>query len=151
PHDIDVHDRQYLIFDAKRAVEDQRRYGVATFCLSLDPAADEYVTRIFGARNFMVRDHPRRLPEQLPALYLRLTSCACPRPATARRRVRRLKSAHVLLHHPARAADRERTSAAMDGCPDRRVRALCGSARARPERGRARARRDRVVCGGPAV
>ena len=73
PHDIDVHDRQYLIFDAKRAVEDQRRYGVATFCLSLDPAADEYVTRIFGARNFMVLDHLRRLPEQLPALYLRLT------------------------------------------------------------------------------
>ncbi len=74
PHDIDVHDRQYLIFDAKRAVEDQRRYGIATFCLSLDPAADEYVTRIFGARNFMVLDHLRRLPEQLPALYLRLTS-----------------------------------------------------------------------------
>ncbi len=74
PHDIDVHDRQYLIFDTKRAVEDQRRYGIATFCLSLDPAADEYVTRIFGARNFMVLDHLRRLPEKLPALYLRLTS-----------------------------------------------------------------------------
>ncbi|MCC7548442.1 MAG: VWA domain-containing protein [Burkholderiales bacterium] len=74
PHDIDVHDRQYLIFDTKRAVEDQRRHGIATFCLSLDPAADEYVTRIFGARNFMVLDHLRRLPEKLPALYLRLTS-----------------------------------------------------------------------------
>ncbi|MCW5619613.1 MAG: VWA domain-containing protein [Burkholderiales bacterium] len=74
PHDIDVHDRRYLIFDAKRAVEDQRRYGIATFCLSLDAAADEYVTRIFGARNFMVLDQLRRLPEKLPALYLRLTS-----------------------------------------------------------------------------
>jgi len=74
PHDIDVHDRQYLIFDTKRAVEDQRRYGIATFCLSLDAAADEYVTRIFGARNFMVLDQLRRLPEKLPALYLRLTS-----------------------------------------------------------------------------
>jgi len=74
PHDIDVHDRQYLIHDTRRAVEDQRRYGIATFCLSLDPAADAYVTRIFGARNFMVLDHLRRLPEKLPALYLRLTS-----------------------------------------------------------------------------
>jgi len=74
PHDIDVHDRQYLIFDTKRAVEDQRRHGIATFCLSLDAAADEYVNRIFGARNFMVLDQLRRLPEKLPALYLRLTS-----------------------------------------------------------------------------
>jgi hypothetical protein len=74
PHDIDVHDKQYLMFDSKRAVEDLRRYGVATFCLSLDRAADDYVTRIFGARNYLVLDHLRRLPEKLPALYLRLTT-----------------------------------------------------------------------------
>lgn len=74
PHDIDVHDRQYLVFDSKRAVEDLRRHGVASFCLSLDRAADEYVTRIFGARNYLVLDHLRRLPERLPALYLRLTT-----------------------------------------------------------------------------
>jgi nitric oxide reductase activation protein len=69
-----VHDKQYLVFDSKRAVEDLHRYGVATFCLSLDRAADEYVTRIFGARNYLVLDHLRRLPEKLPALYLRLTT-----------------------------------------------------------------------------
>jgi len=74
PHDIDVHDKQYLVFDTKRAVEDQRRYGIATYCISLDPGADDYVSRIFGARNFMVLDQLRRLPEKLPALYLRLTS-----------------------------------------------------------------------------
>jgi nitric oxide reductase NorD protein len=73
PHDIDVHDKQYLVFDAKRAVEDQRRHGISTFCLSLDPAADQYVTRIFGARNYLVLDQLRRLPEKLPGLYLRLT------------------------------------------------------------------------------
>jgi nitric oxide reductase NorD protein len=73
PHDIDVHDKQYLVFDTKRAVEDQRPHGISTFCLSLDPAADQYVTRIFGARNYMVLDQLKRLPEKLPALYLRLT------------------------------------------------------------------------------
>jgi hypothetical protein len=73
PHDIDVHDKQYLMFDTRRAVEDQRRHGVSTFCLSLDPSADEYVTRIFGARNYLVLDQLRRLPEKLPSLYLRLT------------------------------------------------------------------------------
>jgi hypothetical protein len=74
PHDIDVHDKQYLVFDTKRAVEELRRYGTAAFCLSLDRDADEYVTRIFGARNYLVLDQLRRLPEKLPALYLRLTT-----------------------------------------------------------------------------
>lgn len=74
PHDVDVHDKRYLVFDAKRAVENLRGSGVATFCLSLDAAADEYVSRIFGARNYLVLDQLRRLPEKLPALYLRLTS-----------------------------------------------------------------------------
>ncbi len=73
PHDIDVHDKQYLVFDAKRAVEAQRRCGVATFCLSLDRNADEYVSRIFGPRGYQVLDQLPRLPEKLPSLYLRLT------------------------------------------------------------------------------
>jgi nitric oxide reductase NorD protein len=71
PHDIDVHDRWYLVFDAKRAVEEQRRVGIATFCVSLDPGADAYVTRIFGAGNYLVLDHLRRLPEKLALVYLR--------------------------------------------------------------------------------
>ena len=71
PHDIDVHDRWYLALDAKRAVEEQRRAGIATFCVSLDPGADAYVTRIFGAGNYLVLDHLRRLPEKLALVYLR--------------------------------------------------------------------------------
>lgn len=73
PHDIDVHDRKYLVFDAKHAVEEQTHYGIATYCISLDSRADEYVRRIFGVRNYLVLDHLRRLPEKLPALYVRLT------------------------------------------------------------------------------
>jgi nitric oxide reductase activation protein len=73
PHDIDVHDRRYLVFDAKHAVEEQTRCGIATYCISLDPRADDYVRRIFGGRNYLVLDHLRRLPEKLPALYIRLT------------------------------------------------------------------------------
>ena len=73
PHDIDVHDPKYLQFDAKKAVEEASRAGIYTYCMSLDPKADEYVSRIFGARNYMVVDHINRLPEKLPGLYLRLT------------------------------------------------------------------------------
>jgi nitric oxide reductase NorD protein len=73
PADNDVHDPQYLRFDAKKAVEELTRNGIATYCLSLDPRADQYVSRIFGARNYMVVDHVERLPEKLPLLYMGLT------------------------------------------------------------------------------
>lgn len=74
PHDIDVHDKNYLMFDARHAVDEQTRSGIVTYCLSLDPKADEYVTRIFGQRNYFVLDRISSLPKKLPSLYLRLTS-----------------------------------------------------------------------------
>jgi nitric oxide reductase NorD protein len=73
PADIDVRDPQYLRYDAKKAVEELSRSGMITYCMSLDPRADQYVSRIFGARNYMVVDHVERLPEKLPLLYAGLT------------------------------------------------------------------------------
>lgn len=73
PADVDVRDPQYLRYDAKKAVEELSRSGIITYCMSLDPRADQYVSRIFGARNYMVVDHVERLPEKLPLLYAGLT------------------------------------------------------------------------------
>jgi len=73
PADVDVRDPQYLRHDTKKAVEEAARSGVVTYCMSLDPRADQYVSRIFGARNYMVVDHVERLPEKLPILYAGLT------------------------------------------------------------------------------
>ena len=73
PADNDVRDPQYLRFDTKKAVEELQKKGISTFCVSLDPDADQYVSRIFGARNYMVLDQVARLPEKLPALYMGLT------------------------------------------------------------------------------
>ncbi len=73
PADVDVRDPQYLRFDAKKAVEEAERNGVLAFCMSLDPRADQYVSRIFGARNYMVVDQVSHLPEKLPLLYAGLT------------------------------------------------------------------------------
>lgn len=73
PADNDVRDPQYLRYDTKKAVEDLNRQGVRTFCLSLDPYADDYVSNIFGQKNYLVLDHVSRLPEKLPSLYLGLT------------------------------------------------------------------------------
>jgi hypothetical protein len=73
PADVDVRDPQYLRYDAKKAVEDAARNGITTFCMTLDPRADQYVSRIFGTKNYMVVDHVERLPEKLPLLYAGLT------------------------------------------------------------------------------
>ncbi|OIQ89898.1 von Willebrand factor type A domain protein [mine drainage metagenome] len=73
PADIDVRDPQYLRSDTKKAVEDVAKDGVITYCMSLDPRADQYVARIFGQKNYMVVDHVQRLPERLPLLYAGLT------------------------------------------------------------------------------
>ncbi|RLJ67706.1 von Willebrand factor type A domain-containing protein [Sulfurisoma sediminicola] len=72
PADIDVADPQHLRADAKKAVEELATKGVTTFCLSLDPKADEYVRDIFGNR-YEVLDRIERLPEKLPMLYMALT------------------------------------------------------------------------------
>ena len=73
PHDIDIHDRRYLIEDARRAVLEAGRRGIAVFCVTLDPAADDYVRAIFGRTNYRVLDRIDSLPRILPAMVLRLT------------------------------------------------------------------------------
>ncbi len=73
PADIDERDPQHLRFDAKKAVEELYTQGVLTYCLTLDPHADDYVKRIFGQSNYTIVDHVDRLPEQLPTLFASLT------------------------------------------------------------------------------
>ncbi|MCW8964670.1 MAG: nitric oxide reductase activation protein NorD [Gammaproteobacteria bacterium] len=74
PADIDERDPQHLRHDTKKAVEELYSTGVLTYCLTLDPNADDYVKRIFGANNYTIIDHVDRLPEQLPTLFASLTS-----------------------------------------------------------------------------
>jgi len=100
PHDIDVHDKRYLVHDAKRAVEDQRSYGIATFCLSLDTKP----TSTFRAYS-------------APATTLCWTSCgACPR--SCRR--------SIFAYHLAVAVD----DVAQPLCAPKRARAHHGRRRA---------------------
>ena len=73
PADVDVRDPQCLRHDTKKAVEEAGRNGIMTYCMSLDPRADQYVRRIFGERNYLVVDKVERLPEKLPVLYTGLT------------------------------------------------------------------------------
>jgi len=72
PHDVDVKDEQHLIRDAHMAVQELDREGVYTYCINLDPEADEYVSDIFGGQ-YTVIDNIERLPERLPELFILLT------------------------------------------------------------------------------
>lgn len=73
PSDVDVTDHHYLHDDAKKAVEEAARNGIHTYCINFDPVADQYVSRIFGAKNYMVVDHVSSLPEKILLLYAALT------------------------------------------------------------------------------
>jgi len=74
PADIDERDPQHLRHDTKKAVEELYSTGVLTYCLTLDPNADDYVKRIFGENNYTIIDNVDRLPEKLPTLFASLTS-----------------------------------------------------------------------------
>ncbi|MEW8348567.1 MAG: nitric oxide reductase activation protein NorD, partial [Candidatus Thiodiazotropha taylori] len=73
PADIDERDPQYLRHDAKKAVDDLAMQGVYTYCLTLDPNADRYVSRIFGENGYSIVDNVERLPERLPSVFAALT------------------------------------------------------------------------------
>ena len=72
PADIDVHDDQLLIEDTHKAVQELDQKGIYSYCITLDPHADEYVKDIFGNRH-MVIDNVNKLPEKLPNLFASLT------------------------------------------------------------------------------
>ena len=74
PADIDERDPQYLRHDTKKAVDDLAMQGIYTYCLTLDPNADQYVARIFGENNYSIVDHVERLPERLPAVFAAITA-----------------------------------------------------------------------------
>ncbi len=73
PSDIDVDDQQLLIQDTRKAVQELDQDGIYTYCINLDPHADEYVKDIFG-KQYTVIDHVERLPEKLPQVFLSLTA-----------------------------------------------------------------------------
>jgi len=72
PSDIDVQDDRQLVEDSRKAVIEADREGIYTYCINLDPKADEYVQDIFG-QHYTVIDHVERLPQKLPELFLSLT------------------------------------------------------------------------------
>lgn len=65
PSDIDVTDREYLVEDARHAVNYLHMKGITVFCLTLDKQGDAYMKKIFGMRNYLIVDNALSLPAQL--------------------------------------------------------------------------------------
>jgi hypothetical protein len=72
PSDIDSRDGELLIADARQAVKELDRQGIYSYCINLDPKADEYVADIFG-RQYTIIDNVAELPAKLPELFISLT------------------------------------------------------------------------------
>jgi nitric oxide reductase activation protein len=72
PSDIDTEDHRLLIEDTAMAVKELDQTGIYTYCINLDPDADDYVQDIFG-NQYSVIDNIERLPEKLPQLFMALT------------------------------------------------------------------------------
>jgi hypothetical protein len=72
PADIDSKDGRILIEDARQAVQELDQQGIYTYCINLDPKADEYVADIFG-KQYTIIDRVESLPERLPQLFISLT------------------------------------------------------------------------------
>ncbi len=67
PSDIDVHDPKYLLLDAKQATISNRRLGVTSFCVGLDPNAEANVSCIFGAGNYSLLNQLESLRSDSPS------------------------------------------------------------------------------------
>ena len=72
PSDVDADDAHLLIADTAKAVKELDQDGIYTYCINLDPDADEYVQEIFG-NQYTVIDNVESLPEKLPQLFMALT------------------------------------------------------------------------------
>ena len=72
PADIDTKDSRLLIEDARQAVKELDQQGIYSYCINLDPKADEYVADIFG-KQYTIIDNVMQLPERLPQLFISLT------------------------------------------------------------------------------
>ncbi|MCH8465685.1 MAG: VWA domain-containing protein [Roseinatronobacter sp.] len=73
PSDIDVNDPEYLVRDARRAVQSVNASGIDVFCIVLGKAAGQRHQEIFTRRGFLHIDHLEALPEKLPLLYFQIS------------------------------------------------------------------------------
>lgn len=74
PSDIDVYDTNYLIEDARVAVNDARRANVRVHCITVEKKVHVDMQRIFGRNHFDIVERVQTLPERLCRAYAHLSA-----------------------------------------------------------------------------
>ena len=73
PLDRDYHG-SYAIEDTRMALKEAERFGVRSFCVTVDREAAEYLPRMYGSSRWVVIDEVAKLPEKITRIYKRFTT-----------------------------------------------------------------------------
>ena len=65
--------RDYGLHDTAMALQEAKRKGVHTFCVTVDQAGNDYLKEMCGGDNYLVVKKPSELPRILPRIYRGLT------------------------------------------------------------------------------
>ena len=66
--------KDYGIQDTKVALQEARRKGIHTFCITVDREGKSYLPEMCGAEQFIVIEQVAQLPQLLPKIYRGLTT-----------------------------------------------------------------------------
>jgi nitric oxide reductase NorD protein len=67
-------DREYGIQDTARALQEAQRAGIVDFCITIDPAGQDYLRRMCAQSRYLIIDDVTALPRELSKVYRTLTA-----------------------------------------------------------------------------
>ncbi len=70
----DLYQASYAQSDTRMALREALERKVHPFCITVDPAGEDYLRDMYGDVRYAVIDSVAALPERLPAIYRRLTT-----------------------------------------------------------------------------
>ncbi len=73
PLDHDYHG-DYAIEDTRMALREAQRYGIKSFCITVDKEAAEYLPRMYANSRWVVIDDVVKLPEKITRIYRLFTT-----------------------------------------------------------------------------
>jgi len=73
PLDLDYYGT-YAIEDTRMALKEAQRYGIKSFCITVDRKAAEYLPRMYANSRWVVIDDIAKLPDKITRIYKRFTT-----------------------------------------------------------------------------
>ncbi|MBI4998303.1 MAG: hypothetical protein HZC22_15705 [Rhodocyclales bacterium] len=64
----------YGIEDTRQALQEARRQGVRSYCVTIDRHGADYLKRMYGPAAYTVLDEVGKLPTKIADIYRRLTA-----------------------------------------------------------------------------